>query len=445
MRIQDHLPKLSWVAADKLLFVLYGIVALLQIRALPPAEYGLYALLVSIQTWVFVMADGLVLQGLIQFGTDRRERPAVNAAVAVLYVSTIAALVAIIIALEPSLRTLFGEERFRDVARLEAIFCLLTIPRAYCLRLLQRDIQPRQIFWIDAAWLGPMSLATVQGIWQGWLHNFQSLAAIAIGGIGISSAVALVVARSLLVMRLERWGSVARRVLSFGMGQMSASILHTSIRQLDVVIAQSFFGTAAVGVYQAAKTIYRFFELGMDAATSIVYPAAVTYYHSRQQHALYATVSKGLSVVFVVFVGGCGAIWLGADAVGAVLGARYASASMVLRLLSVAACAMPLALTGVVLVAVGRIATHTAITVLATIAAVAWFIVTGLYSTPMLFPLGVAVYYAVLGTGDWLALRRSGVVALTLRDLLRSIGDGIAAVRQRRNQRSERNPSVPRQ
>lgn len=71
-RIQDHLPKLSWVAADKLLFVLYGGIAILQIRALPPAEYGLYALLVSIQTWIFVVADGLLLQGVIQFGTDRK-------------------------------------------------------------------------------------------------------------------------------------------------------------------------------------------------------------------------------------------------------------------------------------------------------------------------------------------------------------------------------------
>ncbi|RMF34138.1 MAG: hypothetical protein D6747_05415, partial [Chlorobiota bacterium] len=197
-RIQDHLPKLSWVAADKLLFVLYGGIAILQIRALPPAEYGLYALLVSIQTWIFVVADGLVLQGIIQFGADRTIRPQVDGTVAVLYTLVIAAIVVALTAAEPAVRQLFGEPRFAHVVQLESVFCAVTIPRTFCLRVLMRDIQSRQIFWINAAWLGSMTLATVHGIMVGWLGSFESLAAVAIGGMAISSAVATIHTRGIL-------------------------------------------------------------------------------------------------------------------------------------------------------------------------------------------------------------------------------------------------------
>lgn len=163
-RIQDHLPKLSWIAADRLLLIGYGLVALLQIRALPPAEYGLYALLVSIQTWVFVLADGLVLQGIVQFGADRTERPVLDGTVAVLYVVAIAVVVGGVVLAEPWLTALLGEPRFAGVVALEAVFCAVTVPRTFCLRLLQRDVQTRQMFWIDAVWIGSMSIATVHGI-----------------------------------------------------------------------------------------------------------------------------------------------------------------------------------------------------------------------------------------------------------------------------------------
>jgi|DewCreStandDraft_1066081.scaffolds.fasta_scaffold00043_37 O-antigen/teichoic acid export membrane protein len=429
-RIQDHLPKLSWVAADKLLFVLYGGIAILQIRALPPAEYGLYALLVSIQTWIFVVADGLLLQGVIQFGADRTMRPVVDGTVAVLYTIVIAVIVAAIAVAQPALRQLFGEPRFADVARLEIIFCAVTIPRTFCLRLLMRDIQSRQIFWINAAWLGTMTLATVHGITAGWLGSFESLAAIAIGGMAISSAVAAILTRGILrPMRFRK--DQVKPLLHFGARQMTASVIHTSVRQLDVALAQTFFGTAAVGVYQAAKTIFRFFELGLDAATSVVYPAAVTYHASGDCAALDTVTSKAISTLTVAYVAATAAVWSAGDAIGLVLGSRYAAAAGMLRTLSLASLVMPLGMTGVVLVAAGAIAVHARITVLAAVAAFAWFLASGILQRWELFPVGIVAYYAVLGAGDWWAFQRRNVGVLRLSDLWRILPDTWRFLRKR--------------
>ncbi len=430
-RIQDHLQKLSWVAADKILFVLYGGVALLQIRALAPAEYGLYALMVSIQTWIFVLADGLVLQGVVQFGAERTSRPMLDSTAAVLYSMTIAAALATLTVFEPLLSAVFGEPRFARVVLVEAIFCLVTIPRTYCLRLLQRDIQTRPVFWIDLAWLGSMSAATVHGIMSGWLKSFETLAAIAIGGMVCSSAVAVFISRGLL-----RFDKPSRRMLTalltFGIRQMSASAIHTSVRQLDVVIAQTFFGTATVGTYQAAKTIFRFFELGIDAATSVVYPAAVTYHHGGDRTSLHTVVSKAVSVVWVVYLLAVVAVWAGGGVIGVVLGQRYVAAIGQLQLMSAASLTMPLTIAGIILVATGYIAVHACIAAVAALAALVVFVGSGISGMPMLFPMGVVAYFGVLGLGDWIAVVRRDLIRLRVGDLWRSIPDALRYFRQQR-------------
>lgn len=79
MQLRKHLRLLSWTAADKLLFVGYGGVTWLQIRALSPEEYGLAAQLLTLQAWIAIVAEGSVLQGIIQYGQDQRERGRANA------------------------------------------------------------------------------------------------------------------------------------------------------------------------------------------------------------------------------------------------------------------------------------------------------------------------------------------------------------------------------
>ncbi|MCS7001076.1 MAG: oligosaccharide flippase family protein [Bacteroidota bacterium] len=428
-RIQDHLPKLSWIAADKLLFVLYGVLALFQIRALPPEEYGLYALLVSIQTWIFVLADGLVLQGLVQFGAERSQRAVLDATVAVLYGSAIAGLVGGIVSLQPLLSRVFDEPRFAQVAQLEMVFCAVTIPRTFCLRLLQRDIQPRPIFWINAVWLGSMGAATVHGVATGWLRSFETLAGIAIGGMALSSLAAVWLCRGLLRWSIPR-RTIAQRVLQFGLRQMSTGAIYTSIRQLDVAIAQTFFGTAMVGTYQAAKTIFRLFELGVDAAASVVYPAAVAFHHTADRQSLHQVLSKAISVVFVGSAIATLAIWAMGDLLASVLGQRYATATDFLRLLSLGACFMPLGLAGVVLVAAGREGIHARIVATAAVVALMCYGGFGSAGWTVLFPLGTVAFYAVVGLGDWWVLRREGIVRLRAGDLWRSVPDAWAFIQR---------------
>ena len=63
MKLTAHLGKITWSLADKGLYVLYGFIQLLQIKALPAEVYGVFALLVGLNTWIMIVSDGSASAG----------------------------------------------------------------------------------------------------------------------------------------------------------------------------------------------------------------------------------------------------------------------------------------------------------------------------------------------------------------------------------------------
>lgn len=157
----------------------------------------------------------------------------------------------------------------------------------------------------------------------------------------------------------------------------------------------------------------------------------MTYHASGDCAALDTVTSKAISTLTVAYVAATAAVWSAGDAIGLVLGSRYAAAAGMLRTLSLASLVMPLGMTGVVLVAAGAIAVHARITVLAAVAAFAWFLASGILQRWELFPVGIVAYYAVLGAGDWWAFQRRNVGVLRLSDLWRILPDTWRFLRKR--------------
>ncbi|MCS6966897.1 MAG: hypothetical protein NZ473_09105, partial [Candidatus Kapabacteria bacterium] len=116
VRLREHIGTLSWAAATRLLFVGYGFVMLLQIAVVPPHEYGLFALLVTVQTWIFILSDSSALLGLIQFGAKPEEQPRVNFLVGLLHTGIAMGLAACFWLLRSPLAQLFREPQLVQVA-----------------------------------------------------------------------------------------------------------------------------------------------------------------------------------------------------------------------------------------------------------------------------------------------------------------------------------------
>jgi len=401
MRIQDYLGKITWTAVDKLLFILYGFVTIIQIRVVnDTAAYGLFTMLTALQTWIFIISDGSALQGIIQFGMDKENRAKVNAISGLLHVGVVMGFSVVIAMLHSVLATLFNEPRIGQVALWLPVYCLLTIPRTFCLKLLLRDLQMKQIFWVNFAWFGTMSALTIWLIINGSLGNvmlnsvekFRLLVLIAFTGMGVSTLVALWLSRGLLRFSLN--GSVSlRSILGFGVPQAMVGSINNSIRQLDVLLLQYFFGVNAVGIYQAAKNLYRVFEIGIDAIYSLVYPAAVRLLSEGNRIQFIALLSKAVSFVFVPYVLLVLCLELkGTEILVGFLGPKYQAAAQQFNILILGALFLPFIPLSSVPMALHRSSTLLLQVVIAAITGVGMLLMFGIKQNSQLFPLGIVMY-----------------------------------------------------
>ncbi len=437
MRVQDYLAKISWTAADKVLFVFYGFVALVQMRHLDPSEYGLYALLVNMQTWIFILSDGAALQSVIQFGMDRDKRPGVNAVALTLHTAIVMGLSLLTAALHSPLATLFNTPRFSAVALWLPFYCLLTIPRAYCIKILLRDTQMKQVFWVNFCWFSSMTLTTFWLLAHTRVHvdglgvlSFDDMLTITLSGMACSSVVAILLSRKLLSFSFKDAPSI-RSFLRFGSIQLSIGAITNAIRQLDVVVLQILFHDLfIVGIYSAAKTLYRVFETGMDALFSLLYPSAIRLLPEGRREEFKTLLSKAVSYLFLSYVIIVLAMELGlTNVIIHVLGGRYVNSVVQFNLLALAALFVPFYPLSAALLAMNKNALLLRYVIIASICGLAVFGLSAALNRSTLFPLGVVCYNGILGSLLIRSLQRE--LGISARSYLRAAPDVFRFLRSR--------------
>jgi O-antigen/teichoic acid export membrane protein len=398
MQLRKHFRLLSWTAADKLLFVGYGFVTWLQIRALSPEEYGLAAQLLTLQAWIAIIAEGSVLQGIIQYGQDLKERGRTNALALSLHTMLTLGIVAVIVLARAPLSRMFNEHRFQDVAFYLVLYCIVGIPRSFMLKLLQRELRIRDVFMTNGAWLGTNSLLTVLFLLYGWLTSFETLVFIACSGMFVGSLVGILLGRDLLELSL-RGHRTMRSIIQFSFPQALMMTLATSIRQLDIFLVQIFFSTRAVGVYNAAKMLYRVFETGADATTWLLYPTAVQLLHQERRDALRMLISKALILQLIIASALVTLLEFGGTTLLVqFLGLRYQETAVIFNVMAIGALALPFVMLQSVELALNRVTRLLTITALsvgialiaylsACVASKLWLVGTGVVAYAVAFAL----------------------------------------------------------
>lgn len=428
MQFREHLSKLSWTALDKLLFILYGFVTLIQIKVLNnPEAYGLASQLITLQTWIFIVTDGSALQSIIQFGVQERDRGKANFYSLLLHVLIALGLPLLVMTLNAPLTSFFKEERFSLVSSTLPLFCLLTLPRSFCLKLMQRDLRMRDVFFTNLAWFGTMGVMTVWMIQQGSLQRYEDMAAISLWGVGISSVVALVLARRQLIFSLR--GSISfTQVLRFGLPQALIVSLNNLIRQLDIFLVQLYFGLAAAGIYTSAKMIYRVFETAADAGIGLMYPTAVRLFAQDRTESVITIFSKAISFLLVGSIAAVICLEAGMSRIIiGFLGERYAQAVPQFNVMVLGALFLPFFILQSVELAqhyTGKLLRHVVISV---VVGLVVFYLLGKWQYLTLYPLGVVAYSASFAL--LLALSVRNELHFPLSHLFRAIPDALSFVR----------------
>ncbi|MCS6807514.1 MAG: oligosaccharide flippase family protein [Bacteroidota bacterium] len=429
VRIQDHIAKIAWTLADKVLLLCYGFVNIMQNNALPPHELGLYTLCNALHTFIFALSDGFVLQSIIVKGAHKELRGSVTRFAVFWHIALVMGISGGIFSFQEAFAWFLREPRLKLVAAYLPLLCFLALPRTLCLKYLIRDVQMREVFVVNVAWIGSMTGVTIWLLVHHALVSFEAMAIIAASGMGTSSIVALwITRRQIFFATVERIHP--REFWSIGMYQGTAALLGNLIRQLDVAGIQYFFGAATVGVYQAAKTLFRFFDEAFNAIISLVYPATMRFVYEKRFEELRSMLSKMLSfslaaILVIVAVAQAG----GAEyAISHLLSRKYAAAVGYFCLLLWAAPAMPCVALSPVMVAFGEMRRFLLYIVGAMIVGMTMLATIGILHMEALVPLGIVAYTVVLGI--WIFAAVQSYLHIPMRMLFRVIPDTMHFLRR---------------
>ncbi|MBI2793655.1 MAG: oligosaccharide flippase family protein [Ignavibacteria bacterium] len=426
MKLRSHLGKITWSLADKGLYVLYGLVQLWQIQALAPNVYGVFALLVALNTWIMLISDGSALNGLIQFGTDPTERKRINAMGLVIHATVLAVSSLLVLALQQPLSDLFREKQFVKVATMLPLYCLLTLPRMFCLKLIYREMRMRDLFIIDLIWFLVRTIMTAWAINTDSLHTLEDIIQIDFAGMAASSLGALYFTRKEL--RFNWKGSITfRDYLRYGIPMAVAGALNSTPRQLDVLVIAAFFGVGVVGVYNLAKNLYRFFEQAFDAVVSLLYPASVRMITQHRTEDLQILVTKAISVTLIPTVIALVILELGGSSlIVPLLGEKYSASVGHFNILILAALGMPFTLMSSIIQAMGHSTVVVKFSAIGLVVGMSTLFVTAFLGLQNYIGLGLVANSIVVGLLCTAYVRKS--VHFPLNALMRAVQDVRKAV-----------------
>ncbi len=434
MKIQSHIDKISWSLGDKVLIILYGFIFILQLRALDPVEFGLYQLLIGFYTWIFVVSDGIALQSIIQFGMNLQNRPKTNLMSLIMQVSITLSASMLVFAFRYPLSDLFNEPRFVTIGEWLPLFVILTIPRTYTIKLVIRDREYKNLFFIDFAFYGIMTIATVVMVYSYKQLYFSDMVFIYLSGIICSSITGIIVSARKLQFSYK--GSIGlREIMKFSLPYGSYAILHSIPKNLDMIIVQTFFSTAATGIYQSAKNLYRIFDEILNASYSLVYPSAVNLFEKGDKKGLNDLMTKSASFIFYLFTFAVIVLEAGFGEwfITTFLPVKYHFAVGQFNLMILAALAMSFTLTSVVITAHGKPKLVLLIVSVSAFVSVASNFIVGYLRESSLMPLGIILYNVVFGFLSFMYVNKK--LDFKFHQIFRAFGDSLNFLKGKLNKR----------
>ncbi|MDC1068106.1 oligosaccharide flippase family protein [Candidatus Kapabacteria bacterium] len=300
MRIRDNLKKISWSFIDKGNYLLFGLFTLFQLKYLAPSDFAFYESMVLFNNWIFLLADGLALNGLIQFGGNKEEKPNINLMSLITIVVFSLSVSFLLFSFRSQIGSLFGSDSYGIALSYLPLISLITIPRNYTIKILTRELQYFSVFLLNLTFFGSQVVATLYILNSNDALSFLSMIYILIAGGVSSTLIAIVLSNKYL--RFKTKGTLSyKKFLKFGFVVSQQQIFHSLPKIFDFHIISIFFGPEKAGIYAAAKKLYKTFDEAASAAHGLIYPISVKLIFQKNWVGLKALTVKSLSALLFVF------------------------------------------------------------------------------------------------------------------------------------------------
>lgn len=304
---RNRLKLTMWAAADKSLPMVYGVAVVilpLGLGLLDKEQWGIWSVFQMLFLVFSLLGDFFLLQPMVKLCTEHNavERPIITAG-AFLY-TAFSLLCALPVALVPDLfSNLFklGTDG-TVVLSLILLTTFATIPRNIAIRILQIDYRITRIFILDLAYFGAFVGLMIYGWSAGNFSNAQDMVWYNLTALVLSSLTGIVLCWRELRPDLSHLYDSTRQIIRIGIHQGGTGLMTIVQQQADIAIVSGMRGSAAVGIYNAARIFFRVFEALRDAGQLLLVPVTSNAYSQKNTEKVQdITVLATAALVLMLF------------------------------------------------------------------------------------------------------------------------------------------------
>lgn len=360
-----------------MLYLSLGLVFILPQKIIGAAPWGFFATSQAILTILFMLADGFALQIMVNFGVVEEQRKQATSSAMILYTIFIGLFTLLIWLGRSEIALLSHKPELEPVLSLFPLVALSFWLRNFTLKVAQLHIDTRGTFIIDSAWVGATILLLIHGQQTGWLVNEIDMMYVTAASAGVSSLVGVLLYSRRIRFAFKFDIGLFRQMIRFGFAQFGSAATMGFLAQGDVILLNFLGANAAViGNYDVAKKFFRGFEGIRDAGALFVYPAVARLSAQHRTSELRVLMEKMIAFMGIILFPVVLMVWILPieELFGYVFKGKYEMAPHLVRILSLAALAIPFSMNSYVLLGMSQVrrlftATFTTVVVFVSVSA----------------------------------------------------------------------------
>ncbi len=354
MRVTEHLDKISWSLADKATYVLYGLASIAVLRVTNEFEFGIFTLFNQLHNLILSVSDAFALQSILQFSAIEKEKPRVNFIAMMNHIIIVSLLVLIVLISKNSIASIFNQPQIINISNALPLLVLFSIPRYFCGRLLYRELEIFKLFLTNLAYFGSMSAIMFYCIWKNIFLYSKDIIHITYFGAAFATLVSIIVTFRYWKFSLSG-ATKYLDVVKFSVKYTATGFILPLPKYFDSFLIQFFYGTAIVGLYGAAKNIFRFVDEAINTAYSLIYTPSVKFISMNDKKSLNSLITKSVSLLIIIFSISTFLCFVGvSDYFSSFLPGQFSKAIPIFNILMLSSILLPITLLSTTISASGK-------------------------------------------------------------------------------------------
>lgn len=274
----------------------------LLVRDLPKAQFGIWALFLTITTIIETSRNGLIQNALIKFLNSSSEADShkIMTAAWILNLSYSLLIIGILIVVSGFVAQIFEAPEFSIVFKYYSLTLLLLVPFSQFNYLQQAKFSFSGIFWSTTTRQGLFFLIIAISHITSFKNTLISLVLFQAVSTFFGLCVAYVCAKNYLKFSWNYDKVIVNKVFQFGKYVMGTNISSLVYKSTDQLMIGYFLNATSVALYNSAIRLSNLIEYPATSVAEIVYPKSAQKYELDKDNASKYYYEKGVGLTMTI-------------------------------------------------------------------------------------------------------------------------------------------------